>query len=502
MLGHRAALLLLATTFAAWGCSDQPTSSTGGGPVVTLSAERSLTDTVRAPWVRLTAIVQGSDGRPVRDARVVFRVLSASGPNVISLTSIDSSAPNWDVEVMTDSRGAAEALVRHDMEAGEGWVHALAHVPASAEVPTCMDSIMVRTTPGQPARILITPRDTALYEGNSATISAVAADQFGNPRSEIAQLEAATTGLSVDGSTVTATTGPSRQTLRARYGEIVDSSRISIVPHGVIAVRIKRLAEPDHQYLLATMELDGSDYRFLLNRDTEGPFGASGVEWGHTGDYLLLFGGAPRSALYKMMLDGAPTELFPTVAADQYAWQQETLDGSWLYFEGIMSGSQETLIYRARPDGSELSTISPGPRASYQHDLYPSPSPDGKYVAYATDREQLAPFDLQIHVLEIATRTDRSLGVSGMVPRWSPTGEWIAFGWAGLLYIIRPDGSDLRQISPPDDRYESWASWSPDGKWLAVEHLGPYIDLINVESGVHLPLLFTGYLTAPSWRPN
>jgi Tol biopolymer transport system component len=56
------------------------------------------------------------------------------------------------------------------------------------------------------------------------------------------------------------------------------------------------------------------------------------------------------------------------------------------------------------------------------------------------------------------------------VPRWSPDGRWIAFfsNRAGgyELWKIRPDGSDMQQLTEVPDA--SFPAWSPDGSRIAV----------------------------------
>ncbi|HEY9427793.1 MAG TPA: hypothetical protein VIR34_11615 [Gemmatimonadaceae bacterium] len=499
-------LLMVAAALAVSGCSDAPTRSARLEPRVTLTAERSLTDTVLAGWVQLTATVVDGDGRPMPGIEI-FLGGNWPGPTAFWYRVPGPNGTLFQITDTTDAAGRVEAFVQHGWQAGEAWATAHMLYRRDTAVVVLGDSLLVKTTPGQIATISISPSDTALYQGNSAEITATTADVHGNPRTERAELEPASSGLSVNGNSITATAGPSRQRFRARYGDIVDSAWISIVPHGEIAIRVMRLDAPDEQYAFATMELDGSGYTLLLDKSTPGSFGRNdkhmGIEWGHDGEYLLFFDGYPNNQLYTMLVDGTPALLFPTTLADHFAWQQETLDGSWLYFEAITLASYETYIYRAHRDGSEMSRVSPETPAPYQNDLYPSPSPDGKSVVYATDREHLGAGDLRIHVLDVATGTDRSLGVSGTGPRWSPTGEWIAFGWDNKLYVIRPDGSGLRRVSgsEPNDLYEPWTSWSPDGKWLVAEHLGPYIEVIGVENGEQLPLLFTGSLATPTWRP-
>ena len=60
--------------------------------------------------------------------------------------------------------------------------------------------------------------------------------------------------------------------------------------------------------------------------------------------------------------------------------------------------------------------------------------------------------------------------VTNTWPRWSPNGEWIAFqsnvSGAFQIHAIRPDGSDLSQIT--DSGVNQFPAWSPDGTRLAV----------------------------------
>lgn len=60
-------------------------------------------------------------------------------------------------------------------------------------------------------------------------------------------------------------------------------------------------------------------------------------------------------------------------------------------------------------------------------------------------------------------------GESGQ-PVWSPDGTLIAFDTLGGIYVVAPDGSDLRRISRYEGDlacYDLQPSWSPDGTKLA-----------------------------------
>jgi dipeptidyl aminopeptidase/acylaminoacyl peptidase len=99
----------------------------------------------------------------------------------------------------------------------------------------------------------------------------------------------------------------------------------------------------------------------------------------------------------------------------------------------------------------------------------PQYSPDGRRVAYSSDRsglQQVWVCDADGGDPEQLTRFD--WGASG-TPRWSPDGHWIAFdhqeddGWR--IYVVAPDGGQLRRLAR-DEGDSVIPSWSRDGKWI------------------------------------
>jgi hypothetical protein len=84
--------------------------------------------------------------------------------------------------------------------------------------------------------------------------------------------------------------------------------------------------------------------------------------------------------------------------------------------------------------------------------------------------------------------------------RWSPgNSSLLVSAWNGELFVVNSNGTGYRTLGD-GPWYKSWASFSADGEWIAVERYGPVIHLINVQSGLVLPLGFTGYMTMPEWR--
>ena len=110
-------------------------------------------------------------------------------------------------------------------------------------------------------------------------------------------------------------------------------------------------------------------------------------------------------------------------------------------------------------------------------------------------------------VRDLAGGVDHPLGLEGRLPRWSPSGEWIAylrspgFG-AATIRLVRPDGSEDHQLLLDGRAYGlSGLDWSPDGAWLIAQGDG-LLELIDASSGAPLPLGWSHTYDWPAWKPE
>jgi len=108
-------------------------------------------------------------------------------------------------------------------------------------------------------------------------------------------------------------------------------------------------------------------------------------------------------------------------------------------------------------------------------------SPDGKQIVYtigSTDWKDNS-YDTEIWLAregEEPFQLTRSTKGSSASPKWSPDGKWIAFASSrndkNQIFVIRPNGGEAQQVSNEDDGVSNF-EWSPDGKQFAFVKAEP-----------------------------
>jgi TolB protein len=149
------------------------------------------------------------------------------------------------------------------------------------------------------------------------------------------------------------------------------------------------------------------------------------------------------------------------------------LDGAWLAFASNRLGDFD--LFLVRPDGSDLHTVVRG--AGNQ--LYPSWSPDGKTLAYASDAIGGV---YNLYTVDAAsgavTRLPNDRG-RGIAPTFSPDGTTLAFGGdgpgGGLIYTIPSAGGVATALTTGKAR-DGLPVWAPDGSviYFATDRSGAF----------------------------
>jgi Tol biopolymer transport system component/DNA-binding winged helix-turn-helix (wHTH) protein len=137
------------------------------------------------------------------------------------------------------------------------------------------------------------------------------------------------------------------------------------------------------------------------------------------------------------------------------------------------------------PDAPALLTMWPTQvTVSPLLDAFPALSPDGRAVAYATDRS--GGFEIAVKPFlggasEIALTSD---GQQNVEPAWSPDGDYVAYHSMrrGGIWIVPALGGVPRQVSD----FGSDPAWSPDGRRLAFQS-DPLADVAPAAYGANVP---------------
>jgi Tol biopolymer transport system component len=98
------------------------------------------------------------------------------------------------------------------------------------------------------------------------------------------------------------------------------------------------------------------------------------------------------------------------------------------------------------------------------NDFKPSWSPDGRRIAFVSDRNG----PLEVYLMN-ASGGDQRLVTQGDDPAWSPDGRRISFAGNDGLYLVNADGSGVRRLTrnPVYGMPYGTPAWSPDGRRIA-----------------------------------
>ena len=165
-------------------------------------------------------------------------------------------------------------------------------------------------------------------------------------------------------------------------------------------------------------------------------------------------------------------------------------------------------VYAIDPDGSHELRVT----TSQANDAFPMLSPDGRRIAFGSDRG--GAYDIWIMNADGSNPTQLThLGSATVIathPAWSPDGSKIAFrvaeGDVANLYVMNADGSGIAPLTSGTMIYGAPA-WSPDGRKIVVSRAStptdpPEIFVMNADGTAPVQLTSSGINEDPSWSPD
>ncbi len=176
------------------------------------------------------------------------------------------------------------------------------------------------------------------------------------------------------------------------------------------------------------------------------------------------------SQIYLFDVETGVTELISKADA-QLASEPEPVETPALPLESVADGAPVNL------------TNSP------EVDTLPAWSPDGSRLVFVTIGEDGSSGDIRLMNADGNGLTTLAGGPSNEdMPAWSPDGQRIAFlsdrTGKNEIYIVRPDGTDLQQLTDTTAVPMGFLDWSPDGTRIAaLFYEGDQCNLYIVSAG-------------------
>ncbi len=282
-----------------------------------------------------------------------------------------------------------------------------------------------------------------------------------------ALLLAGCTGGGTQAASVTPGESPALTTSGMSAGLASPASTATAAPAELPAGRIVfERQDSDAKEHYFTINADGTDERPLFTAA-----GCGCARWSTDGTRVWTMGATGHGtwSFTTMRPDGSDRAVIsPPIETLNLGPATPSVDGRWIAFDGWdETDPSRNGLYLGSPDLADLRLVTPLPEGTDYVDPF-GVTPDGS------------------HVLFLAERADE------------PHEE-------GDLYVVRADGTGLRQLNAPDTKLNfqlAPASLSPDGRQAAFG-VDDAVFIVDMEGGEARPITDRGgFVWAVSWSPT
>ncbi len=482
-------------------CGSEPPTRVGATVIVRQGAGQADTIETQLP-VPLKVAVRDTLGRPAPNVAVDWGTAGDCGlapATCIALVAAEpSDPPAQTLRTVTNAAGESQVWVQlGPLAQSAGLAIVVPDLGVAIEAP-------FDVRPGAAAELSVPAPDVAVALGFVGRLDAAVVDRRGNRLTTPLTFTPDVPGvvdIAPDGELGSVAFG--RTTVTIEGGGFTQTGYVSVVPAGLLAVGTIGGAPT-----ALVVNTTGTSRIPIPPVDVQGePVNASALAWGP--DDRLAFQirhGNVNPRLFTATLGGTPVPLVPAGASSDTAAAQPrwSRDGQWIYYSasGFQPVYTSSEIWRVHPDGSGAERV--GESATTEGDYSPDPSPDGTAVVFASTRSRDGA-ETAVVVRDLETGDEHPVGV-GILPRWSPDGQWITYihdftdGGYGAVWLVRPDGAEGHPITTPGVFGEQGIDWSPDSQWIAgFDSRG--ISLVQVSTGMVLPIGQLQYFVFPAWHP-
>jgi Tol biopolymer transport system component len=246
--------------------------------------------------------------------------------------------------------------------------------------------------------------------------------------------------------------------------------------------------------------------------------GASEPSWSPDGKAIVFTEHSPDFSVWRLWLmnaDGSNQHLLFGESGYNDFQGSFSPDGSRVIFRRCSNRREFCAIYSVKVDGRGLTALTHdvGTSKGENFDVKPEFSPDGNWISFSSFNRggvQNGIYLMGVHGSKFQLITPT--GLEAVDADWAPDSSRLVF-WGpccaaapATIWSIRPDGTDLQQLTSSGAGFDIRPSYAPQGDAIAFErqHLDDFSlsDIYTIPAGGGTPSLLVSDAGWPSWGPS